>query len=103
MSTNPIASKAPVTTITGRISGTDAYPRKNPTRFTTLVRLAADDEYTTPATVELLSDHVLGQEGDIVTALRCALGGRYRSYEVVDKNTGEARTVKTADNILTVL
>lgn len=102
MSTNVI-SKAPVTLITGRISGCDWYPRKNPTRFSTLVRLRADDEYTTPATVELSSDKAIGKEGDVVTDLRCAVGGRYRSYEVTDKATGEVRIVRTADNVLSVL
>jgi len=101
MSTNP--TKSPPCTITGRISACDWYPRQKPTRFTTLVRLPAADEYSTPATVELSSAQSIGKEGDTVTDVVCAIGGRYRSYEVTDKQTGDIRTVKTADNVLTVL
>lgn len=103
MSTNPTASKAPKTIISGRISAVDWYPRKNPKRFTTLVRLPAEDEFSTPATVEISSEKSIGDEGDMVIELACRIGGRYRSYPVTDKETGEQRTVKTADNTLTVL
>ena len=101
MSTNPIASKAPTVTIAGRLSSVEAWPRKNPTRYTVLVRLPAPDEFTTPATVEVVSDINPGNEGDLVT-LVCRVGGRYRSYTATDKATGEQRTVRTADNVLTV-
>lgn len=103
MSTNATASKAPTTVISGRISACDWYPRTKPTRFTTLVRLPAADEFTTPATVEIESSHSIGEEGEMLQGLVCAVGGRYRSYPVTDKQTGEQRTVKTADNILTAL
>lgn len=103
MSTHPTATKAPQTKISGRISAVDWYPRKNPKRFTTLVRLPAADEFSTPATVELSSDHSIGDEGEMVVDLVCSVGGRYRSYQVTDKDTGEVRTVRTADNSLTVL
>lgn len=102
--TAPVAaSKAPKTIITGRISAIDCWPKKNPTRFTTLVRLAADDEFTTPATVEVQSERALGVEGQILPPTECHIGGRYRAYPVTDKHTGEVRTVRTADNTLTVL
>ena len=101
MSTNPSASNAPMVTISGRLSSIDAWPRKNPTRYTALVRLPAADEFTTPATVEVVSDVNPGKEGDIVTFV-CRVGGRYRSFMATDKVTGEQRTVRTADNLLTV-
>ena len=103
MSTNVTGHKAPKTIISGRISAVDWYPRKNPKRFTTLVRLPAADEFTTPATVEIVSEKSLGDEGDMVVDLTCTVGGRYRSYPVTDKETVELRTVKTADNSLTAL
>jgi hypothetical protein len=87
---------------TGRISCVDSWPVKNPTRFNTLLRLPASDEYVTPATVEVQSAHSIGKEGETVT-VTCEVGGRYRSYQVTDKLTGDQRTVRTADNILTVL
>jgi hypothetical protein len=98
---NPQSSPS-VTTISGRISAVDAWPVKNPIRYTTLVRQPADDEYTTPATVELSSTHSLGKEGDVIQ-VQCSVSGRYRSYQATHKLSGEVRTVKTADNILTVL
>ena len=102
MSTNSTANSAPVVTFTGRISAIDAWPVARPTRYTTLVRLPAADAYETPATVEVVSGQSIGKEGEVVT-LTCSVGGRYRSYGVTDKQTGENRTVKTADNLLTVL
>lgn len=101
MDATATASKAPKVHIRGKISSVDSWPKKNPTRFLTLVRLAADDEFTTPATVEVVSDHATGKEGDMFDA-QCTVGGRYRSYSVTDKATGEIRTVRTADNTLTV-
>lgn len=102
MSTNPTAKLAPTVLITGRISATDHWPRRNPTRFTTLLRMPSADEYSTPATVELNSDHSLGKEGETIT-VEATVGGRYRSYNATDKETGESRVVKTADNLLTVV
>lgn len=102
MSTNSTANTVPTVSFTGRISAVDAWPAARPTRYTSLVRLPAADAYETPATVEVVSSHSIGKEGDVVT-LTCAVGGRYRSYAVTDKQTGENRTVKTADNLLTVL
>ena len=103
MSINPTVSKVPTVTISGRVSSVDPYPVKAPTRWTTLVRLPAPDQYSTPATVELVSNHFLGNEGDMLIDVVCSVGGRYRSYPVTDKGTGEIRTVRTAENLLTVL
>jgi hypothetical protein len=102
MSTTPVKSY-PTTTITGRISSIDSWPAKNPTRFNTLVRLPSEDEYATPETVELTSTHSIGKEGEVIRDVLVRCGGRYRSYPVTDKQTGEMRTVKTADNSFTVL
>lgn len=102
MSINPTPNKSPSVTFTGRISAVDAWPAGRPTRYTTLLRLPAGDQYETPATVEVVSAHSVGKEGEEVT-LTCSVGGRYRSYSATDKQTGEQRTVKTADNLLTVL
>lgn len=96
------AHVAPVVTLTGKISNVDPYPRIKPKRFNTLIRLAAPDEFTTPSTVEVTSEQSIGVEGQVVT-VKCEVGGRYRSYPVTDKNTGEERTVRTADNLLTVV
>jgi len=89
-----------VVTISGRISNVDAYPKVKPRRWTTLVRMKAASEYDTPATVEVVSERSLGGEGEVIS-VECAVTGRYRSYEVTDKQTGEVRVVRTADNILT--
>ena len=101
MSANTTAAKAPKVLVTGRISSVDSWPVKNPKRFTTLVRLPAEDEFTTPATVEVLSEFSVGKEGEMFSS-ECYVGGRYRSYAATDKVTGEQRTVRTADNTLTV-
>jgi len=100
MSTNP--TPTPTVKISGRISNVDAYPKIKPRRWTTLVRMAAASQYDTPATVEVVSESSIGAEGQVIEVV-CAVSGRYRSYEVTDKGTGEVRTVRTADNLLTAL
>ena len=96
------AQAAPTVKISGRISNVDAYPKNKPRRWTTLVRMPAASEYDTPATVEVVSEASIGAEGQVIEVL-CSVSGRYRSYEVTDKGTGEVRTVRTADNLLTAL
>lgn len=91
-----------IVNISGRVSAVDSYPHKRPTRWTTLLRLPAADEYSTPATVEVVSDRDLAAVGEVIS-VRCEVSGRYRSYNVTDKETGEQRTVRTADNFLTVV
>lgn len=71
--------------------------------FEHTVRLAAADEYSMPAVIEVRADRRLGQVGGEVTS-RVQIGGFPRKpFRVVDKNTGEERLVKPVQVTLTAI
>jgi hypothetical protein len=71
--------------------------RKAGAKFLTLVVLPALDEYSSPSTVEVLSDTRFAAVGDDVS-ITCRASGFRRQYQQTDQETGEKRTVTTADN-----
>lgn len=79
------------------IIGRCTLARKAGESFLHLVVLPAADEYSSPATVEIISKQRFAAAGDDVRIL-CRIGGFRRQYKVTDKETGEVRTVTTADN-----
>jgi len=91
-----------VATLVGRIAAKRAINTREGRQFITIVKLPAPDEYTSPQTVELRSRAPLGEVGDQFMG-RVRVGGYGRSYQATDAETGEKRTVQTADNSLTVL
>lgn len=70
--------------------------RKHQDTFYHLAQLPAPDEYSSPATVEVISKTRLGQTGDDCRVL-CRLGGFKRTWQQKDKQTGEELTIATAD------
>lgn len=64
-----------------------------------LVIQPAPDEYSSPATLSILSKLRLGQVDDQVRVL-CRLSGFRRTYKMTDRETGEVMTRTTADNKL---
>lgn len=61
-----------------------------------LLVLPAPDQYSSPATIEILSKSRLGERDEDVGVL-CRVGGYKRSYRGTDRETGEQRMVQTAD------
>lgn len=88
----PVSSAVARTVIQGRIIGV----RKVGTVFLHLVAMPAPDPYSHPTTVEISSDHRLGQKDEDVKVV-CRVTGFLRSYKATDKDTGEVSTVRTAD------
>lgn len=97
------ASAAPQATITGRIAAVREFKgRDGVLTYFTIVRLPALDEYTTPASVELLSDAPLGVAGAVGSWV-VRIGGKGRVYGATNRSTGVETNVYTADNSLTVV
>lgn len=67
--------------------------------WVTLLVQPAPDPYSAPSTNEVLSRNRLGDRDEEVT-VRVRIGGYRRSYKATDRETGEVRTVQTADNKL---
>lgn len=86
----------------GRIVARRAISTKNGRQYITIAKLPAPDEFTSPQTVELRSQAPVGEAGELVT-VRVQLGGYGRTYQAQDPETGEKRTVQTADNTYTVI
>jgi hypothetical protein len=72
----------------------------------TVLRLAAHDEYSHPATVELRSDEPLGDIEETIT-VKVKLGGLPNNYyqKSIDRETGEEKkvAVRSARNDYTVI
>jgi len=64
-----------------------------------LVTLPAPDEYSSPATVEIIASSRFADGGEDVKVL-CRIGGYRRTYDARDPDTGDKRHVVTADNKL---
>lgn len=67
--------------------------------FSHLIILPAPDQYSSPATVEVIAKTRLGSPEDDIR-VRVRIGGYRRTYEQRDKDTGEITKVTTADNRL---
>lgn len=67
--------------------------------FSHLLVLPAPDAYSSPSTVEIIATNRLGAPDEDIR-VRVRIGGYRRTYKTTDKDTGEVRTVKTADNRL---
>jgi hypothetical protein len=80
--------------VRGRVIGRRRIATQNGPRFLTLITMAAQDEFSTPATVEVRSVDQLGDIGETVS-VKCRLGGFRRSYEATSED-GTKRTVQTA-------
>jgi hypothetical protein len=91
-----------VALIRGRISARRRITTKDGALFITIVRLPAPDEYTSPQTVELRSRQAVGAPGEDWEG-HVRIGGFARSYQAADPETGDKRTVATADNTLSVV
>lgn len=92
-----------VALIAGRIVGQRAIKTQEGRLFLTLLKLAAPDEFTSPQTIEVRSREALGDK-DTTWRGRVSIGGFGRSYDgKADPETGEIRSVRTAENRLTVV
>ena len=98
-STNPAQL---VAHLKGRVHARRRIQTKDGALVVNVVKLPAPDEYTSPQTVELRSRQPLGAPGDEWEG-QVRIGGFGRSYESKDPESGDRRTVQTADNTLTVV
>ena len=80
--------------IAGKIDSRRQFQAQGKNQIETRVMLPAPDEYSSPATVAILSNYPLGAIGDEVQCL-VQLGGYRDSYK-----TREGDTVQTARNVL---
>jgi len=71
-------------------------------RHFTLLIMPAADEFTSPSTVEVSSVAKLGDKNEEVD-VTVKIGGYRRSYNSVDKETGESVTVMTSNMSLTAI
>lgn len=99
----PQAAKGPAlkmgeTIIRGKLIGAKR-PQGNGAFWENLLVMPAPDPYSSPATISILSGQRLGERDEDVT-VRVRIGGYRRSYKATDRETGEIRTVQTADNKL---
>lgn len=75
------------------VSGKVTRVRRAPQGVLTTVVCPAKDEYSRPSFVEIRSKGRIGEVQDKITVV-CTLGGyEGRSYNIVDRETGERRSV----------
>jgi hypothetical protein len=91
-----------VAAVKGRVFAARRIQTKNGPQVITILKLAAPDEYSSPQTIELRSAQRLADNGQDWSG-RVRIGGYGRQYQATDPETGEKRTVQTADNSLTVI
>lgn len=84
--------------IRGKLIGAKR-PSGNGQFWENLMVMPAPDPYSSPATISVLSTQRLGDRDEDIT-VRVRIGGYRRSYKATDRETGEVRTVQTADNKL---
>lgn len=84
--------------IRGKLVGAKR-PTGNSQWWQNLIVMPAPDPYSAPSTVEVLSTSRLGDRDEDIT-VRVRIGGYRRSYKSTDRETGEVRSVQTADNKL---
>lgn len=91
----PASIKAGQVLIAGKIH----LIRKAGQRWLHLIVMPSQDAYSSPSTVEVIASSRLGDKDDDCKVL-CRVAGFRRSYRTTDQETGEQRTVFTADNRL---
>lgn len=84
--------------LAGRIESARSKSSARGKLFFTLLKLPAEDAYSSPATVEVISSERLGGSGEEVSII-VRVGGYSRSYDAKDDD-GQRSTVRTADNTL---
>lgn len=85
-----VAAPAPMRVV---VVGKVERCRRHEGRWYTAVLVPAEDEYSSPARVEVRSRERLGGEGDPVR-VTCRLGGyARRPWRMTDEETGETRMV----------
>lgn len=84
------------TYLQGRIAYARTTKTENGRLFLTILKIPAADQYSHPATVEVSSDHKLGEVNDDWKGV-CQVTGYPRTYDSKpDPETGEVKTVRTA-------
>ena len=78
------------------ISGKCIQVRKSGETWLHLVSMPAPDPYSHPSTVEVAAAARLCDRDEPFSA-RCRISGYARTYKTVDRDSGETRTVRTAD------
>lgn len=94
----PASIKAGQVLIAGKIS----LVRKSGQKWIHLIVMPSQDSYSSPSTVEVSASARLGDKDEDCKVL-CRVAGYRRSYKATDQETGEQRTVYTADNRLFAL
>lgn len=88
--------------LVGRIENVKRISTAKGLMFAHLVKLRAADEYSSPATVRVMSENRCGEPGTAFDQL-VQVGGYGRTYQTTDEETGRKVNVPTADNTLTVI
>lgn len=88
--------------ISGRVINRRRIDTQEGKRVLTLVRCPAPDVYSHPATLELNSVEPIGAPGDDFT-VKCRISGSPRTFQATDRESGEVRTVVTANMYLHVI
>lgn len=89
--------------VAGRIVHVRGYRTRQGERAAShIIKTPAPDQFTSPGTLEVHAGRKLGDPGDDVSVL-CRLTGFGRSYQVTDPETGEKRSIQTADLRLSVI
>lgn len=88
-----------VVRLAGRIQASRRKTGANGSFFVTVLRLPATDAYSSPATVEVLSDERVGGVGDEVS-IACKIGGYSRTVKPRDP---QEPSYLSADNVLSVI
>lgn len=84
------------------IAGKISLVRKSGQKWIHLIVMPSQDSYSSPSTVEVSATSRLGDKDDDCKVL-CRVAGYRRSFIATDRETGEERTVYTADNRLFAL
>lgn len=88
--------------ISGRIVSARKINTQNGPLFLTVLKLAAPDPFSHPATIELRSSGKLGAIAEDWTGV-VRIGGMPNNFTTTDKETGEDTPVRSARNELTVV
>lgn len=88
--------------LVGRIENVKRISTARGPMFANLVKLRAADEFSSPATVRVMSAERCGEPGQTFDQV-VQVGGYGRSYQTTDEETGRKVNVPTADNTLTVI
>lgn len=90
------------TLIRGRCQAVRSFQTQSGKLWAHLVVMPAPDSYSHPATVEVVARNRLADRDQDFSAL-CAVGGVRSSFASTDKDTGETKTIVTAQVRLTAV